>query len=457
MFRTVSDGWTLWDSVLPAEAWQLPPELARADRVLDHPELLEVFRSEFSPDRGRRSIPMEMFLRLMYLKWSNRWGYDRLIETVSGSITYKVFARIPIDVPVPDPSTLKHLVKRFRPATIARLNEVLVGLADGAGVVDVSRVRVDTTTVDADIAYPTDSGLLTKAIRQLVTAGNVLTVRLGLDARVDDWTSEVKDLNRQIGAWARTRRPERKAEILQITDQLADVALEASSQAEAVFDQAVEALAGTARAPKRTRRALTRLHQAIEALPALVSQANARVRAQPVPAADKRLSIRDRDARPIKKATTPRKGIQFGYTAQIVEDAAGLIIDHDVFVGQPADGELIEPAIKRVAERCGTPTTVTADKTYGTNASRQALTDLGVTTVAIGYKSNQNPPPPPTPDHARQINDAIRWRAGIEARVSTLKRDHGWDRTRMPNLTGARTWLGFGVFAHNTRKLARLL
>ncbi len=132
---------------------------------------------------------------------------------------------------------------------------------------------------------------------------------------------------------------------------------------------------------------------------ALVAQAKARAQHQAVAAADKRLSIRDRDARPIKKATTPRKQIQFGYTAQIAEDTAGLIVDHEVFIGQPADAELIRPAVKRIAERYGIPTTVTADKTYGTTASRQALTNLGVTTVAIAYKSNQNPPrlPPERP------------------------------------------------------------
>jgi hypothetical protein len=124
VFRSISDGATLWDSVLPAEAVRLPVALAAVDRVLDHSGLLEVFRSEFCPDRGRRSIPMEVYLRLMYLKWSNRWGYGRLVEIVSGSITYKVFARIPIDAPVPDPSTLKHLTKRFRPETITDLNRV---------------------------------------------------------------------------------------------------------------------------------------------------------------------------------------------------------------------------------------------------------------------------------------------------------------------------------------------
>ena len=455
MFRIVSDGWSLWDTLLPAEARQLPAELARVDQVLDHPELLEVFRPEFSAERGRRSIPMETFVRLMYLKWSNRWGYDRLVENVSGSITYKVFCRIPITERVPDASTLKHLARRFRPETIERLNRTLIDLADRAGSVDVSRVRVDSTIVDANIAYPTDSGLLTKVVRQLFEAATVLSARLGLDARVHDFTGEVKDLNRQLGARARTRGPDRNAEILALTDELADLAGEAGCAAQRVHDQAVVALADLDRAPRRTRRALARLTQALDALPALVDQAKARAHQEPVPAAHKRLSIRDCDARPIRKGST-RRGTQFGCTAQIVEDNAGLIIDYQVCVGQPADAELITPAIGRITDRYQTPTIVAADKTYGTAQSRQALTELGVATVAIAHKANQRPPHL-TPEQRRTLTANTRWRAGIEARVSTLKRDHGWDRTRMANHTGTRTWLGFGVFAHNTRKLARLL
>lgn len=455
MFCTVSDGLTLWDAVLPVEARQLPKELAQADRVLDHPELLEVFRSEFCADRGRRSIPMETFVRLMYLKWSNQWGYQRLVEIVSGSITYKVFCRIPIGDRVPDASTLKHLARRFRPETIEHLNQTLIDLAERSGAVDVSRVRVDTTIVDANIAYPTDSGLLTKAVRQLFEAGATLSQRLGLGVGPCDVTAEVKDLNRRLGAQARTRRPERKAVILALTDELADLASEAGSAAQAVHDQAVVALADADRAPKRVRRALARLAHALDALPALVEQAKARAAHQPVPAARKRLSIRDGDARPIRKGST-RKGTQFGYTAQIVEDNGGLIIDYEVCVGQPADAELITPAIKRVADRYHTPNVVAADKTYGTAQSRHELGELGIATVAIAYKANQNPPPV-TPEQRATVTENTRWRAGIEARISTLKRDHGWDRTRMPNHTGTRTWLGLGVFAHNTRKLARLL
>ena len=50
----------------------------------------------------------------------------------------------------------------------------------------------------------------------------------------------------------------------------------------------------------------------------------------------------------------------------------------------------------------------------------------------------------------------MKWRTGSEARINCLKRDNGWRRTLFDTETGARTWCGWGVLAHNTTKLGRL-
>jgi hypothetical protein len=101
------------------------------------------------------------------------------------------------------------------------------------------------------------------------------------------------------------------------------------------------------------------------------------------------------------------------------------------------------------------------------NNGDPADSSAGLATFTVEYsdasfgvdqaKARARHEPVPAAAKRRTLTVNTRWRAGIEARVSTLKRDHGWDRTRMANHDGTRTWLGFGVFAHNTRKLARLL
>jgi IS5 family transposase len=273
---------------------------------------------------------------------------------------------------------------------------------------------------------------------------------------VDDPTRHVKELNRQIGAESRSRRPDRKDQILVLTDEIAQLAARTGSQAAEVAGQATVALDDIPRAPKGAHRALTALNSVLDVLDQLVYQATERARERPVPNAQKRLSLRDGDARCVSKGTT-RKGTQFGYTADITEDAAGLIIDYGVHIGQPSDSDLIGPAITNISETVGrVPGAVTADQTYGAAHARQALTDAGVDLVAIKARGNPGP--------GQQVLEATeaftahtQWRAGIEARVSTLKRDHGWDRTRMPGITGARTHLGWGIFSHNTRKLGTIL
>jgi IS5 family transposase len=51
----------------------------------------------------------------------------------------------------------------------------------------------------------------------------------------------------------------------------------------------------------------------------------------------------------------------------------------------------------------------------------------------------------------------VKWRTGSEERISCLKRDLGWKRTRMDGINGARTRCGHGIFNHNLKKIAGLM
>jgi transposase, IS5 family len=110
----------------------------------------------------------------------------------------------------------------------------------------------------------------------------------------------------------------------------------------------------------------------------------------------------------------------------------------------------------RVIKRTGkTPRTVTADRSYGEKSVEDDLRALGIRHAVIPRKGK--------PGKARQAAERrpafrrdVRWRTGSEGRISTLKRGYGWDRTRLDNLQGARTWTGHGILAHNLVKIADL-
>jgi IS5 family transposase len=101
MFRTIGDQPSLWESLLPEEVLRLPGELARVDALLDDPAFFAPFAVHFHPLLGRPSTPMECYLRLMFLKFRYRLGYESLCAEVSDSITWRRFCRIPIDGKVP--------------------------------------------------------------------------------------------------------------------------------------------------------------------------------------------------------------------------------------------------------------------------------------------------------------------------------------------------------------------
>ena len=112
MLRTRALEVSLWKAVLPEEVLRLPEELARVDALLDDPVFFAPFTPFFDPRLGRPSTPMEVYLRLMFLKFRYRLGYETLCREVADSITWRRFCRIPLDGQVPHPTTLMKLTTR---------------------------------------------------------------------------------------------------------------------------------------------------------------------------------------------------------------------------------------------------------------------------------------------------------------------------------------------------------
>jgi len=158
---------SLWEAVLPEELRRLPDELAAVDTLLDDEAFFGPFRPFFDPRIGRPSTPMEVYLRLMFLKFRYRLGYETLCREVADSFTWRRFCRIPFDGAVPHPTTLMKLTTRCGSTAVDGLNRALLARAVEARVVRMNRVRADTTVIPADVAYPTDSGLLAKAVRRI--------------------------------------------------------------------------------------------------------------------------------------------------------------------------------------------------------------------------------------------------------------------------------------------------
>jgi transposase, IS5 family len=476
MLRTVADQPMLWEAILPDELRRLPVELGRVDGLLNDPAFFTPFVPFFDPRMGRPSTPMETYLRLMFLKFRYRLGYESLCREVSDSITWRQFCRIGLDQPVPHPTTLMKLTTRCGSAAVDGLNQTLLAKAVEAKVLRCTRIRVDTTVVPSNVAYPTDSGLLARAVNRIAATGRRIraaggAVRTKLRDRSRAAGRRAHDLNAKL----RTRGAAVREEALQVVRrknaELADLAQTAANEAERLLANAKRALrkaqadaanlkaaggcdATAGRRPGRLARAVNDFTELLEATRRIVEQTRQRLAGQIPDGAARQVSLHDPDARPIRKGRLG-KPVEFGHKAQLVDNDEGIVLDHDV-PGNPPDGPRLKPAVERVIRRTRRkPRTVTADRGYGEAGIEDELHDLGVRNVVIPRKGR--------PSKARQAQERqpafrrhLKWRTGCEGRISHLKRNYGWSRTMIDTTEGARIWTGHGVWAHNLNKIATL-
>ena len=461
MFRTVNDQPTLWDAILPSELLVLPAELARVDALLDDPVFFAPFAAYFDARIGRPSIPMETYLRLMFLKFRYRLGYESLCREVADSISWQRFCRIPLGMRVPHPTTLMKVTNRCGDAAVAGLNEALLVKAAAGKLLRTDKVRADTTVVEGDVGYPTDSGLLAKGIGAMCrSVARIKTLGGASRTRARDRRRSAGRRARSIASKLRLRgqqqRDQAQAAVRRITGELAGIAEAATRDAARVIRNARRAL----RTATGTRRG--RLHQAIDHLESVVgrtqqvvAQTRSRLAGVMPESASRVVSLHDVDARPIRKGRLG-KPVEFGYKAQVVDNADGVILDHTIEGGNPADAPQLAPAIERITRRTRRPPrAVTADRGYGLASVECDLHRLGVRTVAIPRISKPGAARRQF-EHRRAFRDKIKWRTGSEGRINHLKRSYGWNRTELTGITGARTWCGHGVFAHNLVKISAL-
>jgi|SRR5215211_3780767 len=458
MLRTVGDQASLWESILPEVCLGMPAELEAVDRLLDDARFFDPYRVFFHATLGRPSIPMETYLRLMFLKTRYRLGFEPLCREVADSITWRRFCRIGLGGSVPHPTTLMKITTRCGQRAVDELNDALIARAVEAKVLKLNRVRADTTVVDANVAYPSDSGLLAKGVARIAaTVKKVKAMGLATRTRLVDRTRSVRSKARSINANLRRRSDERLAEVKRINGELAGIAERVARQGDAVVRNARRMLRTRGdQATGRARAVVERLAQLIERTRRVAVQTRQRLAGTTPDGATRLVSLHDPDARPIAKGRLG-KPVEFGYKAQIVDNEDGVVVDHNLEAGNPPDAPMLEPAIGRIKARTGrTPRTVTADRGYGEQGVEDALHAAGVTTVVLPRKGR------PTAarrhvENRRAFKKTVRWRTGCEGRISCLKRDFGLNRTRLDGLHGARTWVGHGVFNHNLVKIAGLI
>ena len=316
---------TIWDALLPAGVTLLPPDLAAIDALLADPALLAPFRTlwrerdaasgQHAEAFGRPTLAMATYVRLMVIKSRTGWGYMTLVREVSDSLHLRRFCLIPLGDPVPTESAVRKLTRRLGPELVAQLTREVIELAVRERRFAPRALRIDSTVVEADIRYPTDSGLAADGVRLLAGAARVLARAAGAEAgHVRDRSRSIGRRLRALGRTLRRRTGEARAEVLRLTGEAGDLLARSIGEARRMVDRVANETEPEIRAARE------QLDELVALAGRIVDQIGRRVRGEPI--ADRLVSFADPDARPIRKGKLANP-TQFGYISQIAELTGG--------------------------------------------------------------------------------------------------------------------------------------
>src|SRR5260370_25063740 len=163
---------SVFEVLLPDGHKLWPDWLRKIDTLLEDDVVIEVVAQALerrwpqSRRRGRLGTPAEVVMRMLILKHLFDWSYDDLEREVRANLVYRMVTRIDAGE-VPDAKTMVKIARALGPDVIEQLHREVIEVAKRAGVTHGRRFRIDTTVVETNVHYPTDSTLLRDGTRVL--------------------------------------------------------------------------------------------------------------------------------------------------------------------------------------------------------------------------------------------------------------------------------------------------
>ena len=442
---------TLWEGIVDEDVRALwEPWMIEADHLLEDEELIDqVFeaqgkRHQYSATKGRSQTPAEMVLRLLLLKHVRNWSFDVVEREVRMNLAYRDFARIGLGK-VPDAKTLARIAQALGGEVIAELHRRLIEIAQEKGVIPGRKMRVDTTVVETNIHYPTDSSMLGDGARVLTRTMRKIERKTGgkLKRKV---RNRMRSINKRVvaigtasrhkGSEGEAKRKKQYRELLRYSRQVLNDAKRVISEVDGM----------PANKPKDLRSLCEYLSVMADRVRQVVKQTKVRIFEGVTQLPGKIVSLFEPHTEIIRKGKAS-KPTEFGKMVQLLEAENQIVTHYDVFDKRPSDRELFAEAVcthKQILGRA--PNVATADAGYYSQAQERTAQEQGVRWVAIPNRSTRSAERK-TKEKSRWFKKAQRWRTGCEGRISVLKRRHGLNRCRYRGEDGMKRWVGLGVMA----------
>lgn len=454
--------------LVPALSMQMEPVLTKLDQLLEDDTLFQLLKADLARRHprtlidGRPSTPVEVILRMLIVKHLYGFSYEQTEHWVGDSLVLRQFCRLYLER-VPDDTTLIRWANTIQPQTLHALLDHIVELARTLKVTRGRKLRVDSTVVETNIHHPSDSTLLHDSVR-------VLGRTLGKAKRLLSAVSEGADLTSQLFR-NRTRSAKRQMKRIMQTarqhgeaaaDQMITAYRRLLDVAQAGVRQAKQVGAALGELGEQAdcagQRLAEQLQQLVSLVEQVISQTERRVlNGEKVPSDQKVLSIFEPHTAVIRKGK-PGRPVEFGRVVWLNEVEGGIISNYAVLRGNPKDHEQVQPTLAKHRNRKlfeQPPQLLAGDRGAHSAANEAYAKGVGVKHVAL---------PKPGARSAKRVayeqqewfrrGHNHNWRAGIEGRISGLKRRHKLARCLNHGEAGMERWVGWGLIAHDLHQIA---
>jgi IS5 family transposase len=329
----------------------------------------------------------------------------------------------------------------IRPETWKQVNELLGRYGVRQGVVNPKVIRTDTTVMEANIHYPTDSSLLWDtwrvAARLLKRARKISPEKVPHRFHTRKIKGLYLDITRYSSSPSAKRQRKVQGSFRTLIERVAWIVAIAADfcgkfRSSANFELAAVAL--------ELRSFLPPMQQVVDVA------RRVRVAGESVPACEKVFSIFEPHTELIMRGRR-QKPVEFGHKVLLCETKEKFITDYEVYAQQQPDCDLTKPVIERHEKLFGErPVVLAADQGFCPEKSKfEELTKL-VEHLAIPRRMQDF--------LDKMLAHCQAFRAGIEGTISGLKRAFRWFRCFFRRFKGFARNVGLGVFCHNLIVLA---
>jgi len=395
-------------------------------------------------------------LRLLVLKHVRNWSYEVLEREVRANLVYRDFTCVG-GGKVPDAKTMGRWGMAVGPQVLERVHARIVTIARERGVVAGRKMRVDTTVVETNIHYPTDSSLLGDGVRVLTRAMKKITKIAGTaGTELRDRSRSVQLKVLEIARAARGKGGKSEDKLKSAYSKL----LHATSRVVGQAKRFAEEIAAGVKRSRLTleQLALEGLREELESMVPLVKQVTKQTRARifrgDTHTPGKILSLFEPSTEVIRKGKAAKPN-EFGKMVKLQEAENQIVIDYQVYARRPNDADLLVPAIETHRAKLGrAPYLVAADAAFYSAKNEAAAKAKGVKRVCIPNRSTKSVERR-REQKKRWFRNGQKWRTGCEGRISVVKRRHGLNRCRYRGEVGMQRWVGLGVIADNLVNIGR--